>query len=746
MGLVDAVMLGPLGPAALGAGTLGTMIFYTVAICGTGLLLGLDTLVAQAYGAGDLEECRRSLASGIWLGTLLAPVTIGVSLACLPLLRWYGINAHVYQQLTAFVTALVWSIIPLFLYAALRRYLQAVHVVKPVTFAIVSANLINFAGNWLLIYGHWGAPAMGIRGSAWSTCLARAWMALVLLYATARHGGFRGVEWRPHWERLRKLFRLGLPAAAQIGFEAAGFALVTAMAAKLDEASLAAHSIALNVISVTYMVPLGISSAAAVRAGHAKGRGDARGVAAAGWAALLLSALFMSGAGIVLFTLPAWIVRAYSHDPQVIRLGVMLLGIAALFELGDGAQVVATGALRGIGDTRTPMLVNLVIYWAVGVPVGYVLCFRLGWGAPGLWLGLCVALLAIGGTLIGVWRRRTRGSSRALRSGLPSPAHPATMGWLPTRRQFWMRLLWATAIFVLVEGALFRTGLYTHVIEPDSSTGLLQTYLRDEKTRPGNGPRQVLAIGNSRMGFRPRAANQLESETGCTFATIAMPGSTPRCWFYMLRDVDPTASRYAAILIGVEDYDDEDYEDLSGREMDIRYVVSMLRWSDAWEFASSYPAWSNRWEALRATLFKGYAYRSDFQDFLVRHKERLRKVEETRRESAGRRYLERWGDADLAGLRVDWKAWKVFPPPGATRQQKNLLEAVLLRETIEQSGQRGAILAPLVRPDRRPLSRLAHARGLPAAAAGTRRQTRAGGPQDSRSPRPRPESAGAPDP
>jgi len=275
---------------------------------------------------------------------------------------------------------------------------------------------------------------------------------------------------------------------------------------------------------------------------------------------------------------------------------------------------------------------------------------------------------------------------------LPGPAAPGYNRRLHNRRHFWTRLFWAAAIFVAIEGAIFRTGLYTRFLEPGSSTGLLQSYLRNEKIRPGDGSRQVLAVGDSRMGFRARAANELEPETGCTFATIAIPGSTPRCWYYMLREADPTASRYAAILIGVDNYDDEDYEDLSGREMDIRYVVPMLRWSDAWEFPASFPAWRNRWEALRATLFKGYAYRADFQDFLVRHKLRLRKVEDNERESANRRYLERWGDADLRGLRVDWTAWKVFPPPGSTQDQKNMLEAVLLRETTEQTGEHGRYL------------------------------------------------------
>ena len=276
------------------------------------------------------------------------------------------------------------------------------------TFAVVSANLINFAGNWILIYGHWGAPAMGIRGSAWSTCLARLYMALVMAAAVARHGGFRKVSWLPEVSRIRRLFGLGLPASLQIGFEAAVFAIVTAFAAKLDEISLAAHSIALNVISVTYMVPLGISSAAAVRVGHAVGRADPRAMAASGWAALLASAAFMGCAGVALFAVPETIIRIYTHDPGVIHVGVLLLAIAAVFELGDGSQVVATGALRGAGDTRTPMLANFLFYWVVGLPVAYLMCFRFGWGAPGLWVGLCVALLLIGATLIAAWVGRVR--------------------------------------------------------------------------------------------------------------------------------------------------------------------------------------------------------------------------------------------------------------------------------------------------------------------------------------------------
>ena len=190
------------------------------------------------------------------------------------------------------------------------------------------------------------------------------------------------------------------------------------MAARLDEASLAAHGIAVNVISTTFMVPLGISSAAAVRVGQALGRKEVRGAAVAGWTAMVLSSLFMGASGLVLSVAPRFIVRLYMRDAAVIACGAVLLRIAAVFQLFDGLQVVATGALRGWGDTRTPMLAHLLGYWTVGLPVGYTLCFSMGWGAPGIWVGLSAALILIGIALVVAWRRTIR--TAAPPSGLPA--------------------------------------------------------------------------------------------------------------------------------------------------------------------------------------------------------------------------------------------------------------------------------------------------------------------------------------
>lgn len=412
MGAVDTVMAGGLGPAALGAGSLGNMIFYPTVIGATGLLLGMDTLVAQSFGAGDHMDTRRTLVNGIWLALAISPLLAGLILVLIPLLRAAGVNPVVMLLLSPYLEALLWGIPPLLLYTAFRRYLQAVNIVHPVMFALITANLINVLGNWILMYGHWGAPRMGLAGSGWSTSISRLYMAAVLLVAVLWHERESGnrlfrIPWAPNLKRLRRLVQLGLPAAGQIAFEGAVFGLVTVLAAKLDEVSLAAHGIAVQIIGTTFMVPLGISSAASVRVGQAEGRHDPHGASAAGWTALAISGMFMGSAGILLWAAPRFLVHLFIRNSAVVASGAILLRIAAFFQLFDGFQVTATGALRGLGDTRSPMLAHFAGYWIVGLPVAYLLCFPWNWGVTGIWVGLTIALILIGGTLLLVWRRRT---------------------------------------------------------------------------------------------------------------------------------------------------------------------------------------------------------------------------------------------------------------------------------------------------------------------------------------------------
>jgi MATE family multidrug resistance protein len=312
---------------------------------------------------------------------------------------------------------------PLLFFAAFRRYLQAMDIVKPITFAVISANLLNFAGNWLFMYGNWGAPRLGLEGSGFSTSISRVYIALVLLIAVLHHqrvqseprpgyppGVRSGTQfsYRPHFPLIRRLIALGFPSAIQILVEGAVFGVVTVMAARFDEVSLAAHSIAVNVISTTFMVPLGISSAAAVRVGQAVGRKSPRAAAVSGWTALLLGAGFMSAAGLALAIVPRWIARLYTPEAAVIGASAALLRIAALFEIFDGLQVVATGALRGLGDTRTPALAHFAGYWIVGMPVAWLLCFNYGWGVTGIWVGLTSALILIGSILLLAWHREMK--------------------------------------------------------------------------------------------------------------------------------------------------------------------------------------------------------------------------------------------------------------------------------------------------------------------------------------------------
>jgi len=413
MGVIDILVVGrlPDSAAAIGAASIGNAVFFSFAIFGIGLMAGLDTLVSHAFGAGDWPDARRSLAAGMALAVAVTPVLALGILSAGPLLVVLGVAPEVRRQALGYIGVLVWSLPPLLFYTVFRRYLQGIHFVRPVTFALVTANLVNLLGNWLFVFGHWGLPAMGLRGSALSTLVARLYLAGCLLVALLWRDpeAFRGV--RPELARVRKLFDLGLPAAMTIGFEVGVFNAATALAGTLDAVSLAAHTIALSAASVTYMVPLGISSAAAVSVGRAMGARDRPGAARAGWIAIGLTAAYELASSVCFLLLPRRIGHAFTQDEKVISLAVTLLAVAAVFQLCDGLQTVATGALRGLGNTRTPMIWNLVGYWAIGLPLGYWLCFVRHWGAVGLWDGLCVGLVLIGLGLTLRWRSDSRVSA-----------------------------------------------------------------------------------------------------------------------------------------------------------------------------------------------------------------------------------------------------------------------------------------------------------------------------------------------
>lgn len=411
MGVVDTIFVGRLGAEAIGAVSLGNALYFAVAVFGMGLLLGLDTLVSQAYGAGRKGECHDWLIQGLWLGTLVLPPALLLLWAVAHHSDRLGLHPAVLADAKRYLWAAAWGTPALFAYAALRRYLQGMGLVKPIMLALVTANLVNVAADWALVYGRLGLPALGVEGSGWATSLSRFYMAGFLLVFAIRHdlrngGGLIRTSLIPRFGAMAQLLRLGLPAALQVTLEVGVFAAATTLAGTLDPVSLAAHHVALGIASVSFMIPLGLASAGAVRVGQALGRGEPAAAGRAGWLALMLGAAFMTSAALVMVVFPRALSAVFTTDPAVIAKAAGLMILAAAFQLFDGLQGVSTGAMRGVGDTRTPMLCNLVAHWGIGLPLGYLLTFRAGLGVFGLWIGLALGLGVAGVFLSLAWRRK----------------------------------------------------------------------------------------------------------------------------------------------------------------------------------------------------------------------------------------------------------------------------------------------------------------------------------------------------
>ena len=413
MGIVDTLMVGPLGPAAIGAAGIGSGVFTAIVIFGMGIMLGLDALVSQAHGANRADEALQWLRHGVVIACIAAPIVIVIVFGAVASMDRWGLHPDIHRLAEPYLLVSTAGALPLLLYASFRRYLQGLHVVRPIMFALVSANLVNAAANWVLIYGNLGMPALGVEGSGWATVLARAYMAAFLFLSIRRLHARRGaahpdLPYRIERARLRRIVTLGLPAASQISLEVGAFATATALAGRLDPVSSASHQIALNVASLVFMVPLGLSSASAVRVGHAVGARDPARAVAAGWTALAAGGTIMLVLGVMMAAWPEPLLRAFTPDARVIEIGTVLLTIAAAFQLFDGTQAVATGVLRGVGDTHTAMAMNVVGHWVLGLPVGALLCFRSGWGVVGLWTGLSLGLVFVAIVLTATWTRHAR--------------------------------------------------------------------------------------------------------------------------------------------------------------------------------------------------------------------------------------------------------------------------------------------------------------------------------------------------
>lgn len=403
MSIADTMMVGRVSVDAIGAVSLGSSIYLPIAIFGMGLLLGLDTLVSYAHGAGNREACSRWLSRGIQISLAVSPVLCLLFLATSNIVELWDKPPHFKAQTLSYMRILTLSIPPLLFYGAFRRYLQGMTRVYPVMAALIIANVVNILINWILIFGNLGAPALGVTGAAWATVISRTFMAAFLLAAI-----FAGKENSPSRlirELLRldtgefkTILRLGFPAALQLLLEVGVFAAVTVFASWLDVTSLAAHHIVLNIASFTFMVPQGISSAAAVVVGKSLGAADYIQARVDGWTTLGIGMLFMSCAALVFLVFPGNILQMFTADPKLISLGTKLLAIAAVFQVFDGCQVISIGLLRGLGNTRTPMMSSLIVHWGLALPTSYTLCFIFDFGVTGLWVGLCAGLM-----IVAVW-------------------------------------------------------------------------------------------------------------------------------------------------------------------------------------------------------------------------------------------------------------------------------------------------------------------------------------------------------
>ena len=414
MSFVDVVMVGRLGTESLAAIVLGSTTFFTLALVCVGVVLAVNPMVSQAVGAGDCEGVARATRQGLWLATALGvPFTLALGYAE-PFLLWTGQEPGTAALAAGYLGAIRWGFLPNLWFTALRGLCEGVARPRAILGVTLVGVALNAALNYALMFGAWGAPALGVVGTGWSSAGVMWAMALLLgawvFWAMPEVRVFQRLR-RPDAGMLRALFALGWPIGVTFGLEAGLFSAATLIVGRFGTEALAAHQVAINAASVTFMVPLGVGMAGGVLVGQAAGRGDRVGVARAGWTAIGLGSAFMVLSGLTFWLAPELVVWLYAgRDPDagVAALAVTLLRAAAVFQLVDGVQATAAGALRGLKDTRVPMAVGALSYWVVGLGVGAGLGFGLGWGAVGLWWGLACGLGVAAVLLTARFRRLSR--------------------------------------------------------------------------------------------------------------------------------------------------------------------------------------------------------------------------------------------------------------------------------------------------------------------------------------------------
>jgi len=413
---VDTLMVGRLGPAPLAGIALGGAVLGFVYIVSMAFMLAVGPQVAQAVGAADKGEAARAARQGLWLAALVSlPAVLVLRNAGAWLVR-AGQEPAVAEAAGGYLTAVSYGLPAALCYVALRGFLEGHGNTRPILLIALFSVGFNVFANYVLIYGHYGFPELGLAGAGYATSLVYAAMlALVVSYVARRYrvyAVFAGLL-RPDPRMLRELFRVGWPISLTLGFEVGLFFATALLVGRFGEAPLAGHQIAIQTATLTFMMPLGIGAAVAVRVGQAVGRRDLGAARLSGHTGMAVAAAVMVVTAMVFLLAPMAVIGIYLNlaDPAnaaVIGFAASFLAIAGLFQVVDGIQVTAAGALRGLKDTRVPMLISLVSYWLVGMPTGLALAFGLGLGPRGLWFGLVVGLAAAALLLSLRFDRRTR--------------------------------------------------------------------------------------------------------------------------------------------------------------------------------------------------------------------------------------------------------------------------------------------------------------------------------------------------
>ena len=393
----DSLMVGQIGTLPLAAASLGNSIFMITLVFGLGVSYSITPLIAAADGRRNYTRISLLLLNGLVSNVLLGILLFIAGYFLSPYITLLDQPDAVVKLAVPYLNILFLSMVPLMVFQAFRQFAEGLSLTKQAMYISLVANSLNIVLNYILIYGKLGFEPMGLVGAGWATLISRVVMALMMggyVVFAKRFEIFRKFLRLRHLSFLHiyRIFRLGLPISGQMIFEMGAFSFSAIMIGWLGAKQLAAHQIAINVASVTYMMASGIAAAATIRVGNQKGMGNIRGMRVAGLSSFAMGALFMLVSGLLMIAGNKLIPMLYIDDVEVIQIASTLLIIAALFQISDGVQVVGLGALRGLEDVRIPSLISLLAYWVIGLPVGYLLCFKLGFGVNGVWMGLLVGL------------------------------------------------------------------------------------------------------------------------------------------------------------------------------------------------------------------------------------------------------------------------------------------------------------------------------------------------------------------